>query len=305
MNRTGLPTTLFVGTAKAGTTSLERTLVRHPDVGLPRKETFYFDHDLMGGGRLPYPRQRHPRTVVTTEADYRNIYSACQDRSIVEIGTGYLYHHATAIPRVRDLLGSDVRIGIVLRDPVERAWSGYMHFVKDLHETLDFRGALAAEPIRRDEGWDFMWHHLALSRYADQVAAYRSAFKNLRVFFFDDLVADQPSFLREVCMFIGVDPDRLPPVAEARNPSGMPRDRVLQRFITTDNPVKNALRPLVRTLLPFEQRRSLRKFLKSRNLRKSEGPAPEDRTWLRDLLRDDVRRLGVELGQDLFARWKW
>lgn len=306
MSELNLPKCLFVGTAKAGTTTIEHALKAHPEVGIPRKETFFFDHELMGNGRLPYPKQRDTDTIVKSEAEYRGLYSgaALVGKTAVEIGTGYLYHHAVAIPKIKDLLGADTRIGIVLRDPVERAWSSYMHFVKDTHETLGFRESIAAEPLRTAENWDFMWHHIAMGRYADQVAAYVKAFPNTRVFIFEDLRADADGFMRGVFDLVGVPPVDLPPV-KAQNPSGQPKYRGLQRLITTDNPIKGLLRPLVRMLVPEERRRKARKFVKEKNLTTSGGLQPEDRTWLRDIYHEDVKRLSVTLGQDLFVKWRW
>lgn len=299
-----LPQCLFVGTAKAGTTTIEHALRAHPQVGIPRKETFYFDHDLMGAGRLPYPKQRDPGTIVTSELAYKELYTGLAGKIAVEIGTGYLYHHEVAIPRIHALLGRGTRIGIVLRDPVERAWSSYMHFVKDTHETLDFRASLAREPERRAEGWDFMWHHVSMGMYAAQVEAYLANFPASRVFFFEDLRKDAEGFMRGVLDLVGVSPMALPPV-QAKNRSGAPKYRGLQRLITTENPVKGMLRPLVRMLLPAERRQRARKYLKESNMQATEGMNATDRAWLRDIYRPDVERLSAILGQDLFAKWRW
>ncbi|MEO8068868.1 MAG: sulfotransferase [Flavobacteriales bacterium] len=305
MSGPALPQVLFVGTAKAGTTTIERALSQHPAIGLPRKETFFFDHEHMGGGRLPYPQQRHVHTVVSSEAEYRALYAGFAGRTCLEVGTGYLYHNATAVPRIKQVLGDATRIGIVLRDPVERTWSSYMHFVKDLHEPLDFRAALAAEDERKAAHWDFMWHHLAMSRYADQVKAYTDAFPSTRVFFFEDLRNDQHAFLRDVCTFTGVDPTLLPVDLEAHNPSGVAKNKVLQKLITRENPLKSLVRPIARLLVPREKLKQARKYMKSRNLERGEGLPPEDRAWLKEQLHTDVKTLGNHLNLDLFAKWNW
>lgn len=304
MNRVNLPSCLFVGTAKAGTTTIEHALRAHPHVAIPRKETLYFDHDRMGGGRLPYPQQRDPSTIVSSEKEYRALYTGQEGKTVVEIGTGYLYHHATAIPRIKAVLGTDVRIGIVLRDPVERAWSSYMHFVKDTHETVDFRTSLAMEEERRALGWDFMWHHVAMGMYAGQVEAYLEQFPNCRAFYFEDLRADAGHFMQGVFDLAGVSPAALPAV-RPMNRSGEPRLKALQRLITTENPIKSVVRPLVRLLLPQERRRQARKFLKERNLRAADKMDAVDRVWLRDIYGGDVERLSRILGTDLFDKWQW
>lgn len=301
----GLPQFLVVGTAKAGTTTIERALATHPAIGLPRKETFFFDHDRMGGARLPYPMQRPKEAIVTDRKAYQDLYAPLKSKLCVEIGTGYLYHHKVAIPRIKQTLGEDVRIGIVLRDPVGRTWSSYMHFVKDLHETLGFREALAAEGHRIHLEWDFMWHHMAVSRYSSQVRAYVEAFSNVHIFYFEDLRSDQHAFLRDLCAFAGADPDALPFADAAHNPSGVPKVRALQRFITTENPLKNVIRPLWRLAVSEDKRSQARKYVKSRNLQSTMGPCPEDTAWLKEAFYTDVRELGMTLDIDLFTKWKW
>ncbi|HMN04709.1 MAG TPA: sulfotransferase [Flavobacteriales bacterium] len=304
MSNATLPGHLFVGTAKAGTTTIEQALRLHPRVGIPRKETFFFDHDMMGGGRLPYPMQRDPATIVTSGSEYRNLYAGLEGKVPVEIGTGYLYHHEVSIPRIRSVLGPDTRIGIVLRDPVERAWSSYMHFVKDTHEPLGFRESVAHEAERTAEGWDFMWHHIAMGMYAGQVAAYRVAFPHVQVFFFEDLRKDPVAFMHDVFRWVGVEPvglDRM----QARNRSGQPMFPRLQRLITTENPLKAAVRPLLRLLVPEERRQQARKYLKEKNMKAGAGLSAADRAWLRDIYRADVEQLSSAMGMDLFARWRW
>ncbi|MCC6838737.1 MAG: sulfotransferase [Flavobacteriales bacterium] len=302
--RENLPRCLFVGTAKAGTTTIEHALKAHPQVAIPCKETFFFDHEHMGQGRLAYPMQRDPGTIVSSEAAYRGLYTGFEGKTTVEIGTGYLYHHATAIPRIKAVLGAETRIGIVLRDPVERAWSSYMHFVKDTHEPLGFRESIAQEPERAAQGWDFMWHHIAMGRYAGQVKAYKEAFPHTQVFFFEDLRKDPEGFMQGVFDLAGVEQVALPPV-QAKNRSGQPRFRALQRLITTENPVKGLVRPLLRALVPEEKRRMARKYMKEKNMQDGGGLRPEDRAWLRDMYRADVEQLSTILSKDLFTLWRW
>lgn len=304
MSEVNLPACLFVGTAKAGTTTIEHALRAHPRVGVPRKETFYFDHDLMGNGDLPYPQQRQPGSIIRSEPEYRGLYTGLGTKTVVEVGTGYLYHHAVAIPRIKSVLGTGTRIGIVLRDPAERAWSSYMHFVKDAHEPLGFRESIEREAERKAAGWDFMWHHVEMGKYASQVEAYMNAFPNTRIFLFEDLRQDAEGFMRGVFDLVGVEPMDLPAV-EARNRSGEPKYKALQRLITTENPIKKMVRPLIRMVVPQERRRRARKFMKEKNMTQVGGLQPADRIWLRDIYRADVERLSGTLGKDLFATWRW
>jgi hypothetical protein len=58
----------------------------------------------------------------------------------------YLFHPLAAARAARIL--PDARLVVLLRDPVERAWSHYRHEVRAGREPLGFADALAAEPVR-------------------------------------------------------------------------------------------------------------------------------------------------------------
>jgi len=123
---------LFVGTAKAGTTSIYNYLLQHPDIFIPKKETFYFLRDIYEHNSLPYPKQRNPENLVLGTDAYRALYEDSNGKMSGEIGTGYLFSHEVSIPRIKEELGEEVKIVIILRHPVDRAYSSYRHFTKDL-----------------------------------------------------------------------------------------------------------------------------------------------------------------------------
>ncbi len=295
-----LPKFLFVGTAKAGTTSIYHYLRRHPQVEIPMKETFYFMREILKDNHLPYPKQRPKSDLILTEQAYRNLYrDISSDKIIGEIGTGYLYYHEESIPLIQETLGSDVKIAIILRNPIDRSYSSYMHFVKDLFEDLSFEDSLNEEPARIQENRDFMWHHKSLGLYADQVQAYQDAFKNVKVWLYDDLRSESESTLHSMAEFIGIDPFDFQSSIKVYNPSGAPKNERLQKLITHENPVKAFLRPVFRALFSQEKRERIRKGVKSRNLKKTEGP---DRTiyhQLQEYYREDIMRLSRLIDRDL------
>lgn len=295
-----LPKFLFVGTAKSGTTSIYHYLRQHPQVEIPMKETFYFMSELLKDNHLPYPKQRPKSDLVLTEQSYMDLYRGIPlDKVTGEIGTGYLYHHQMSIPLIQKTLGTDVKIAIILRNPMDRCFSSYMHFVKDLFEDLSFEASLDAEQSRIKENWDFMWHHKSLGYYADQVKAYQDTFKNVKVWLYDDLRSDSESTLRSMAEFIGIDTFDLPSSTKAYNPSGKPKNKRLQKFITHENPVKSVLRPVFRALFSQEKRERMRKGLKSRNLKKAEGSNIDTYNQLRESYREDIMQLSGLIERDL------
>ena len=298
----GYPDFLFVGTAKAGTTSLYHHLKKHPQVCLPLKETFFFADRIFRDNHMPFPYQRPKDEMILEEEKYRSVYSNCNGKVTGEIGTGYLYYHDIAIPKIKEYLGDQVKVGIVLRNPVDRAYSAYMHHRKDLHETSSLAAVWNKEEERIRDNWDFMWYYREVGFYHDQVKAYLDNFENVQVFYFDDLRNDPDSFMGSVCDFLEIDPLSDWSADRKYNPSGVPRLAFLQRAITQEGPVKQLFRPVVRKLFSKEKRKRMRKFIKNKNLRSQEKMTEKDRRMLIEAYREDVVKLEVLLNKDL-AHW--
>ena len=297
-----LPKFLFVGTAKAGTTSIYNYLLQHPQIALPVKETFYFMRKAMEFN-LPYPQQRDREGLILDEHEYRKAFTGNENRITGEIGTGYLYAYQESIPEIKRLLGEEVKVLMVLRNPVDRTFSSYKHFLKDLHETDTFRESLNSEHERIARHWDFMWHHTAVSRYCEQVKAYLNAFPKVKILWYDDLETDPQVFMRDIFNFIGVE-SNVPLELEKRvNVSGKAKNEQLQRFITQENALKRFLRPVIRQFLSFEQREKLRKGIKNRNMTRGDKLDPLDRYYLIQEFSAEIDCLAKLTGRDL-SHWK-
>lgn len=144
-DRRPLPDFLIIGTKRGGTTSLWRYLVQHPLV--PRlfpawntKTTHYLEENHHRG-----------------EAWYRSHFPTARRRAALERRHGspprvgeaaplYMFHPLAAA-RAAHLMPR-VRIVVLLRDPVERAWSHWKERRGEGVEPLSFGAALAAEEHR-------------------------------------------------------------------------------------------------------------------------------------------------------------
>jgi hypothetical protein len=240
-----LPSFLLVGTQRGGTTSLWRALAAHPAVAPPlfHKGVHYFDVNYPRGpqwyrGHFPVRAlagRRAPAPPVTGES------------------AGYYMHHPLAPDRIAaDLPG--VRLLVVLRDPVERAYSAHRHELARGFETEPFERALELEPqrldgeverIRADPGYvsHSHRHHSYVDRgqYAGQVTRLFSLFgrERVHVAFAEDFFATPEREYDAVLSFLGL-PSWRPAAFErhnARPRSPMPqalRRRLDEHFLPHD-----------------------------------------------------------------------
>ena len=157
-----LPDFLGLGTQKGGTTSLHQWLNTHPQVFLPTcKEVHYFDLQA--------------KQAATWYA--KHFQDARPEQLCGEITPFYLFH--PDVPARIHAVVPEVRMIVLLRDPVERALSQVFHARKRGFEKLKLEEALEAESSRLQSGdpESLQKHsYVSRSRYLDQLNRYETLF---------------------------------------------------------------------------------------------------------------------------------
>lgn len=207
------PTFLILGYGKCGTTELYDRLLEHPNVPPSlTKEVNYFIHQYRQG--LDW---------------YLAHFASALDRSeegpiaVGEASPGYVCHpHAP--DRIAELV-PDVKLIVLLRDPVARAYSHYHHQRRLGYEPLPtFEEAVEAEPDRirgetermRDDptyrGFDwYMYSYLEQGIYANHLPWWLDRFprENLLILQSESFYRDTAATLRDITAFLGL-PDWAP-----------------------------------------------------------------------------------------------
>ena len=201
-----LANAVIAGAEKSGTTSLFRSLSEHPDVAASTvKETRYFQP-------IMYGHELEPLSV------YEAYFADAGNEAVRLEGTPrYLYGGRPLAERMCEVLGPEVRALLVLREPVAR-FESFFTFQKArlrIAPEIDVDAYLArAEALTEAERADpanHVWLACAGGCYADYLPAWHDVFGDrLRVLFFDDLVKDTETTLREVATFLAIDPDAFP-----------------------------------------------------------------------------------------------
>lgn len=291
-----LPNFICIGAPKSGTTSLHHYLKQHPEVFLPDKKELHFFAAEDLARRQAGPGDRYVvEEVVKTLDDYRRHYSKVANATAVgEMSPSYLYYHDTVVGRIKDLLG-DVKIIVLLRNPVEKAYSQYMHLVGEARETMDFKMALAMEKERSDAGYGDFWLYKTSSTYADGLEHYFSEFgpDNVRVYLSDELKKETRSILADICSYIGVDPAYDFDVKHGFNRSGLPKSRLVANLFMKPN----ILTAAARKIIPSRLGAPVRRFIQERNVGVTPALDPEVYSELRSWFEPDIRRVEILLGR--------
>jgi hypothetical protein len=194
--------TIIAGVNKAGTTSLFVSLSGHDQVAPASvKETRYF---------LParWGRPMAPRT------EYEQYFASSGDQPIrLEATPSYFYGTDAVIAAMRDVCGPDLRVIVVLREPVARLAS-FFEFQKArlrLPETMTLDEYVKEAEQRSDEDFrdpeNEKWFGVRGGNYADFLAPWHGAFGDrLKVLFFEQLLARPTDVLGEVARFLEIAP---------------------------------------------------------------------------------------------------
>lgn len=207
-----LPDFVILGGQRCGTSSLYKYLGRHPQIAPSlRKETEYFTVDY-GKGESWY-RAHFPLGIRRAVAEKRG-------RTLLtfEATPDYLFD-----PRAPERLAAalpEAKLIVMLRDPVERAYSHYHHSVRLGFEDLSFRDAIAAESERLAPDIETMrrdpldrvpnfrrYSYVSRGQYSDQITRWYDHFERDRFLIMTaEAFFDHPErTLHTIEEFVGVD----------------------------------------------------------------------------------------------------
>lgn len=189
----------------------------------------------------------------------------------------------------------------ILRNPIDRAYSSYMHAIRDWKEPLkSFKLALEKEQDRIDQGWDILWHYKNAGLYAEQLARYYEVFDRdkIKVVLHDDLVSSSETLIEDIFKFLEVDKNFKPDTRSRPNVSGLPKNThfhsFMEKLFMQDNPIKN----VSRVLFPKSIRSGFMEKIRRMNLEKRPMPK-EIREELVSFYQPDIMNLSKLIQRDL------
>jgi len=246
----------------------------------------------------PLPHEFDAERFFQAPEKYQRLYEgAVGYKAIGDASTGYLWDPKSA-ELIHDVC-PDAKIVIMLRDPVERAYSHYCMFETVGREKLSFYEALQRnqrELVTANGTWHLCMY-LEYGYYYEQVLRYIETFgkENVGIFIFDDLNRDPRGVMTAICNHIGIDPALLDEreFSKIHNPGRVPRFRWLY------DAARSVFNAKLRTkILP----RSVDNWIRwSPLFYKREKPPRDERAarFLQSLYDPDINRLEELLGRKI------
>jgi len=286
-----LPNFIVIGAAKAGTTALYWYLADHPQVFMTSmKETNFFAYGLDDKGKLLYGDPELHHFPVRSLRQYKLLFEDADDATAIGEASPIYLECPQAASRIARLI-PDAKIICGLRDPVDRAYSDYLMYLRNRERRLEPEADLiptAAWTQPYSHWMQIGLYHSLLSRYYDAFPS-----EQIHVFLFDDLRKNSREVMQNIYRFLGVDSSFDPDFETPHNVGGVPASMLLERVLT-NSPVKATLEPL----LPRWASDGVRRF-RGRTMRKAQSLPPELRQNLVHHFRDDIAKTSDLIGRSL------
>jgi Sulfotransferase family len=301
-----LPNFLIVGTGKAGTTSLYHYLRQHPQIFMSEiKEPCYFASEVrienLAPSHLRHIRrqarkvQRPAEWIISKWDDYVKLFENVESQTAVgEASVVYLWSRTAPENIASRIPGA--KIVMILRDPVNRAFSQYLHQLSVGLIRCTFREHVEKAMRRNDQKITAYNPFLEVGLYYQQVKRYFDRFpkENIRIYWFEEAWREPERLFADLFQFLGVDaafrPDMSQRSLERKAPRLATLNYVAKRFDLTHR---------LRDAVPSGLRKSLSSVLFRRG--RSVAIDPKDRKYLIDYYREDIVNLAAFLNRDLSA----
>ena len=180
-----------IGTERAATTWLSQCLREHPEICFSKNKELYFFNKL-DRHFLKIPSHRYERGIewYSSQFNYR------QDKLITgEFSPTYMYCPEAA-ERIKKHF-PNVKLIVCLRNPVQRAFSQYLHNLAQglIGKNLSFEEAMIKHDSYIKKGFYFRYLKKYLKIFHGE---------NIKIIFLEDIVKDPRKQLRGVYKFLGV-----------------------------------------------------------------------------------------------------
>jgi len=252
-----LPNYMFLGAAKSATTTYYDILKNHKEVFVPKfKEPHFFNFDKNFSKGIDWYSQTY----------FGNV---SEEKAIIDFTPTYLYSNLCA-ERIFNCLGPKMKFVVILRNPVDRAYSHYNHSVRDGHEEKSFIDAINLEAKRIDKfkkNNDFLSElrcsYISQGMYFNMLNSYLKYY-NINDFliinFDEEVIKNINKTKTKLSDFLNIDLTDLDFNVHS-NKSGKSKNKLIQTLINKDN----ILRKVLKFFVPQMSRQILRNRIKNLN----------------------------------------
>ena len=280
----------IVGAPKAGTTSLYHYLNEHSEIEMSsQKEPDFFSDQSLQKKKLYYDKNR-----IDTLEKYNSLFEREDVILRGDSSVSYLFYED--VPHKIITYNPDAKIIIMLRNPIDRAFS---HYLMDYSLGLiseSFETIIQKQSKHKNANL-FYQQYIQVSEYSKQIKRYLEVFSKENIHFIDyeDFKNDSSDVVNSVFLFLGVNDDFQPYLKKKYNTYTAPKNSLI-RYVYSFV----AFRKMVANILSKNLTKTIRNLL----FRSDKKPQLTEltRNFLIKHFESDVRELSELLNKD-FTKW--
>jgi hypothetical protein len=277
---------MMIGVAKAGTTSFFHYLNEHPQIYMaPEKVTNYFGYEDARDWK--WHEEGEPPLLrnfpVKTWEEYQETFAGVKgEPAIGEVSPQY-FRCPTAAGRIHDCMPG-VKLIVSLRNPAERAFSGFMMRTRRGEPVKGLYQELTVESSHVKEGF----YYRRMKRYMDLFPR-----EQIKIYIFEQFKKTAAATIRDLYDFVGVDPSFSPDLSVRHNPGAVPKIRLINRLFFSPSFINFS-----KAIFPESLHGSLKK-VQQMNLSATPKMPADLRAELLQIYRQDILDLQSLIDRDL------
>ncbi|WP_179333997.1 sulfotransferase family protein [Winogradskyella costae] len=238
-----LPNFIVSGFPKCGSTALHYYLNEHPEIYMPKqKELHFFTNHILGKQNQGPGDKEIKKTQIKSLKAYKTCYQNVTNEVAIGDASPSYINYPTEFEKIKKELDNP-KIIILLRDPIKRAYSNYLHLVRAHRETLSFYDGLMEETKRKELSYSDFWYYTFNSLYFDKIKAAQAVFDDVLIITQEELSSNTESTISNIFQFLGVDSTFEPSNLDKRyNPGGSYESNFITKMIFKENKLKTAIK---------------------------------------------------------------
>lgn len=283
------PNFIIAGFPKCGTTSLHHYLSEHPQIFMPsQKELHFFTYEILSKLKNGPKDGAVKKTQIQDSKKYLDFYRNVKNEIAVGDASPSYINYPNQFLKIKEYL-EDPKFIIVLRDPINRAYSNYLHLKREQRETLTFKEAVNRENKRIKDKYSDFWYYKFNSTYYDKILKAKETFKEVLIITSEELNENHEATMKKVYKFLDVDCNFITKRKSNRfNKGGYYKKNLFTKIIFQPSKFKNLIKKVIK---PTPSLKILLARVASLFRAKTEEIDEETVLYLTKHFREDVKKL--------------
>lgn len=241
------PNFIIAGFPKCGTTSLHHYLNEHPEIYMPaQKELHFFTFNILSKLNNGPKDAIVKKTQINNSEKYLNFYKGVTNEIAIGDASPSYINYPSQFKKIKKYL-NDPKVIIILRDPINRAYSNYLHLKRENRETLSFKEAIFKEDERKTNKYSDFWYYKFNSTYYDKIIKAKEIFSDVLILTSEELSNNGEATMKNVYKFLEVnDTFKLRRKFNNFNKGGHFKQNIFTKIIFQPSTLKNIIKQFIK-----------------------------------------------------------